>query len=111
MLAGVNIIGVSAVCASSMIEVAQGDGWAGIEAAEKSCSDDAEATEKAGKGDGPVGVGGTRDAGTSVMAEGVMIRREEVLTFFVNVVSSSISLHLPLSRSTGGGNIAANIAA
>jgi hypothetical protein len=89
-----------------MIEVAQGDGWAGIEAAEKSCSDDAEATEKAGKV-----VGETRDAGTSVMAEGVMIRREEVLTFFVNVVSSSISLRLPLSRSTGGGNIAANIAA
>jgi len=94
-----------------MIEVAQGDGWEGIEAAAKSFSDDAEATEKAAKGDSPVVVDKTRDAGTSVMVEGAMIWREKVLTLFVNVVSSSISLRLPPRRSTSGGDIAAKTAA
>ena len=62
---------------------------------------------EAAKGDGPVGESETDDTGASVMAEGVIIWREEVLTFFINVVSSANNLRLLPSRPTRGGDIAA----
>lgn len=64
--------------------------------------------EEAAKGDGPTSEDGTDDTGTSVMAEGVIIWREEVLIFFVIVASSSINLRL---LPTGGEDIAATSAA
>jgi hypothetical protein len=41
------------------------------------------------------------------MAEGVVVWREEILTFFVNVVSSSTNLRLLPGWSTPSGNIVA----
>lgn len=60
--------------------------------------------EEAAKGDGPAGEGGTDDTGTwiPVMAEGVIVWREEVMAFFIKVVSSSINLRLLTSRSNPG---------
>ena len=51
-------------------------------------------TEKAAKGDGSAGVGGSDEDSISVMAVGVFIWREQVLTFFPNGTSSSSNLRL-----------------
>jgi hypothetical protein len=109
MLAGANTIGVSAVCASSRTDVAQADGWAGIDAPKKSCPGDAEVIDEATKGDGPAGEGGTNENGTSGRVEGVVNWREEVLTFFVDVVFSSISLRLLPGWSTPSSDIMATV--
>jgi hypothetical protein len=66
-------------------------------------------TEKAAKGNGPAGEGKTDDTGISGIAEGVVTWRDEVLTFFVNVVSSSTNLRLLPGWATSGGDIVANL--
>lgn len=78
---------------------------------EKSCPGGAEVMEEAAKYNVPAGEDGTDDTGTPFMAEGVVIWREEVLAFFIKVVSSSISLRLLPGLSIPGGDIVAIFAA
>ena len=109
MVPDVNIIGPSAFFSRSRTDLAQGDGRAGpagVEAWEKSLLDGAEVSEAAAKGDGSAGESGTDNTGTAVMAEDGINWREEVLTFFINIVSSSFDLRLLPNRSAPGGDIA-----
>ena len=109
-----NIIGPLAFFASSRTDVTQDDGRAGpagTKAWEKSLLDGVEVIEEAAKSDVPAGGGGKDDTGSADMAEGVINWREEVLAFFINIVSSSLNLRLLPSRSTPGGDIATKFGA